>query len=61
MQREELYILQVTACFVVALFVFKMNEILKRYPVSHKEWVSQYFKDFFSIIPVIKTLFIMKR
>ncbi len=61
MQREELDILQVTACFLVALFVFKMNEILKHYPVSHKEWASQYFKDFSSIIPVIKALFIIKR
>jgi hypothetical protein len=27
-KREELYILQMIACFVVALFVFKMNKIL---------------------------------
>jgi hypothetical protein len=43
MQREKLYILQITSCFVVALFVFKMNEILKHRRVSQKEWASQYF------------------
>jgi hypothetical protein len=34
MQRGKNYNLEKTACFTVALFVFKMNKILKHYPYN---------------------------